>query len=72
MQYSVSNLCVWNSIFLHFVVITIRVVVQLWFVVLCWCVKKTRVRQKYSENYVDVGIIAVEISRTGPTTRYSN
>ena len=29
---------------------------------------KERVRQNYSENYFDVGIIAVEISRAGPTT----
>jgi hypothetical protein len=26
------------------------------------------VRQKYSENYFDVGIIAAEILRAGPTT----
>ena len=29
---------------------------------------KERVRQNYSENYFNVGIIAVEISRVGPTT----
>jgi hypothetical protein len=29
---------------------------------------KERVRQNYSENYFNVGIIAVEISRAGPTT----
>jgi hypothetical protein len=29
---------------------------------------KESVRQNYSENYFDVGIIAVEISLAGPTT----
>ena len=40
---------------------------ELWYVFVCRCVK-LRVDQKYSENYFDVGIIAVEISRAGPTT----
>jgi len=40
---------------------------ELWFVVVCLCIKK-RVRQKYSENYFHVGIIAVDISCAGPTT----
>jgi hypothetical protein len=40
---------------------------ELWFVVLCRCVKE-RVRQNYSENYFDVGIMPVEISCAGPTT----
>ncbi len=40
---------------------------ELWFVVVCRCVNE-RVRQNYSENYFNVGIIAVEISCAGPTT----
>ncbi len=43
------------------------VVCGLWFVVVCWCAKQ-RVSKKYSENYFNVGIIAVEISCAGPTT----
>jgi hypothetical protein len=40
---------------------------ELWFVVVCPCVKE-RLRQNYSENYFDVGIMPVEISHAGPTT----
>ena len=29
---------------------------------------KERVRQNYSENYFDIGVIAAEISCAGPTT----
>jgi len=38
---------------------------ELWFVVVCRCA----ISKKYSENYFEVGIIAVEIlSPAGPTT----
>ena len=40
---------------------------ELWFVVMC-CSVKQRVRQKYSEYYFNIGIIALEISRACPTT----
>jgi hypothetical protein len=69
MKYSASNPCVWNSIFPHFIMVISDYVLlaELWYVFVCRCVK-LRVDQKYSENYFDVGIIAVEISRAGPTT----
>jgi len=37
---------------------------KLWFVVVCRCA----ISKKNSENYFDVGIIAVEISNAGLTT----
>ena len=47
--------------FLHFVMVIAYVLwAELWFVVVCRCIV---VRQKYSENYFHVGIIAVEILR---------
>jgi hypothetical protein len=42
-------------------------VVVLWFVVVCRFVI-WRVRQKKSENFFDVGIIAVKTSRAGPAS----
>ena len=42
----------------------LRVWAELWFVVVCRCT----ISKKYSENYFNVGIIAVGISRAGPTT----
>jgi hypothetical protein len=37
-QYSASNPCVWNYIFRHFVMVIV-LWAELWFVVVCLCVK---------------------------------
>jgi len=53
-----------NSIFPHFVMV-LRDVCR---VVVSGCVLVRHKQEKYSENYFDVGIIVVEISRAGLTT----